>query len=239
MKLTAYEITPGKSLELRPARRARAWIDEMPAKHAYRCLPLTFANQHGWEIIVPYSFVCRWNGSPSPHDVTIEAEPHCVPYPTGHFGGGVLTFHSGYLFRTDPGWNLFITGPLNTPKDGIAPLSAIVEADWGPWTSTINWRFTRPCEVEFEAGDAIAHFFPILRGLIESVETVKVPLSDNPELHDQYKNWERSRSNFNHQLKCPGSVAAEAKWQGDYYKGITPDGRNFEDHQYKPLASKF
>jgi len=66
-----------------------------------------------------------------------------------HFGFGVLTFDLGCLFRTEPGYNLFVTGPLNRPKDGIAPLAAVIvpatlnltpeatEAGLGSWKNRI------------------------------------------------------------------------------------------------------
>ena len=41
----------------------------------------------------------------------------------GHFGFGVLTFHVPCLFRTEVGFDLMVTGPINRPKDAIAPLT--------------------------------------------------------------------------------------------------------------------
>ena len=32
--------------------------------------------------------------------------------PISHFGSGVLTFHVNALFRTEPGINLWVTGPV-------------------------------------------------------------------------------------------------------------------------------
>ena len=63
--------------------------------------------------------------------------------PLSAFGEGVLTFHINGLFRTPPGWNLWVGGSPNSPKDGIYPLTGVIETDWSPYTFTMNWRFTR------------------------------------------------------------------------------------------------
>ncbi len=38
--------------EIRQCRPRRDWMDESYKKHAYKCLPLTAANTHGWEVIL-------------------------------------------------------------------------------------------------------------------------------------------------------------------------------------------
>jgi hypothetical protein len=61
-----------------------------------------------------------------------------------HFGSGIITFHANCIFRTDPETNLWVSGPINTPKDGLAPLTGLIESDWMPYTFTMNWMVTRP-----------------------------------------------------------------------------------------------
>jgi Family of unknown function (DUF6065) len=43
------------------------------------------------------------------------------------------------VFRTPPGCNLYVRGPANSPKDGIAALEGIIETDWSEATFTMNW----------------------------------------------------------------------------------------------------
>jgi Family of unknown function (DUF6065) len=88
-----------------------------------------------------------------------------------HFGHGILTFHIPCLFRTEPGIDLLVQGPVNRPKDAIAPLSGIVETDWAPYTFTMNWQFTRPgIAVRFEKGEPFCHVWPLQRGALQTVE---------------------------------------------------------------------
>src|SRR5205085_5948661 len=55
----------------------REWMDETPGKYAYRCLPLTIANQTGWWVNNPVGFTAEWNGQPEPGNVRIlfDADP--------------------------------------------------------------------------------------------------------------------------------------------------------------------
>src|SRR5262245_17978250 len=155
MKLTCYALTPDP-LPLRPAPGTRAWMDAIPDRHAYRCLPLAIANAHGWEIGSPCSFEATWNGWPKPTDIKLRAldgYPKLGDIVVSHFAFGIVTFHLTYLFRTEPGWDLFATGPLNRPKDGIAPLSGVIETDWMPYPFTMYWQMTRSGTVRFAKGE--------------------------------------------------------------------------------------
>ena len=111
--------------------------------------------------------------------------------------------HTQGIFRTPPGWNLLVTGPINAAKDGIAPLTGIIETDWAPMTFTMNWRLTRPGQwVRFDAGEAIAHLMPVQRGMIGQWEPELVPMRENPDLLDQFTRWSASRDAFHAQIVC-------------------------------------
>jgi len=141
MKLIAY--TRGERPRIRPAVLERDWMDASPSRYAYRCLPLNIANCHGWEILCPARTRAAWSGGQAPAELTV-ASARNDQRPISLFGCGVLTFPVGCLLRTEPGINLWITGPPNRPKHGIAPLTGVVETDWSPFSFTMNWRFHRP-----------------------------------------------------------------------------------------------
>ena len=63
MKMTCYALRPDP-LPLRPASVSRDWMDRIPNRHAYRCLPLNIANSHGWEIGAPCDLEISWDGGP-------------------------------------------------------------------------------------------------------------------------------------------------------------------------------
>ncbi|MEX2519255.1 MAG: DUF6065 family protein, partial [Paracoccaceae bacterium] len=153
MKLMCYTIH-ADACRIVPGKPDRQWMDAFTDRHPYRCLPLVIANTTGWEILSPVSFSAEWNGGPAKGDIRIDADEgsdpaHVARVATSHFTQGVLTFHTGYLFRTPPGWDLAVGGPPNRIKHGVQPLSGIVETDWLPFPFTVNWRFTRPGVVSF------------------------------------------------------------------------------------------
>jgi len=232
IRLTAHTLGEDPP-RLRPAQARRDWMDATPQGFANRCLPLTIANAHGWEVVGGAGFEAWWNGGPGTADITIRHDDPARPgrpAPVSHFGSGILTFHVDILFRTDPGVNLWVSGPVNAAKDGIAPLTGVVETDWSPATFTMNWRFTRPRHpVRFVPGEPVCALFPLPRDLIARVEPVLRPLSADPALESAYADWHRSRSAFNDGLRQPGSPARAQGWQREYHRGrIGP--AEAEDH---------
>jgi uncharacterized protein DUF6065 len=143
MKLIAHVID-GHHVDIRPAPVERDWMEATSQRFAYRCLPLNIANAYGWEVLCNASFLAMWTGGSGIDAIVIEPEPGTIAPAVSHFGHGILTFHLPCLFRTEPGAELMVQGPINRPKDGIAALSGIIETDWSPYSFTMNWIFTRP-----------------------------------------------------------------------------------------------
>jgi len=243
MKLTLYPLSD-QPPPIRPADARRQWMDDTPESFAYRCLPLAVANQHGWEVFAPTGVTARWTGGVNVEDVEVELDdPLSMNRPgsaMSNFGSGILTFEMGFLMRTPPGWNIWAQGPVNQPKDGIAGLSGVIETDWSPYTFTMNWRFTRPGEVRFEAGEAIAHLFPVRRDLFERITPEIKDFSSDPKAVKQMEIWRESRSDFAGRLKQGDPAAVEEKWQKGYYRGLMPDGANGPaDHKTKLRVKPF
>jgi hypothetical protein len=243
MKLTAY-VVDGHTVDIRPAPLERDWMDNTDQRYAYRCLPLSIANAHGWEILCGSGFTAIWDGGRAKEAVRVTPdEPGGSPVALGHFGHGVLTFHVSCLFRTAPGYDLMVLGPINAPKDAIAALTGIVETEWSPFSFTMNWQFTRPgVPVRFERGEPFCHLMPVRRGELETVEPEMRLLSENPELEREHKTWSANRVKFNTDLAEPGSGAQAEKWQKLYHRGLRTDGgpSGIDDHRtrlkLKPFA---
>lgn len=240
MHLICYP-TSGEPLTIIPAPTERFWMDQTEQGFAYRCLPLNIANAHGWLILNPTPFVAEWNGGAGLDAVCISptaAAPS--PVASSHFGSGVLTFSVNALFRTDPDYDLMVTGPFNQPKDAIQPLTGIVETDWAPFTFTMNWKFTRKLTpIAFESAEPFCMIFPIRRGLIEQVEPEIRPIHTAVEVQEAYATWAESRRAFNQGLRVPGSVARAKKWQKDYFKGTSGSGVAPRNHRTKLRPKPF
>jgi len=226
MKITMYALTPNPP-KIVPARAARDWMEAFPARHAYRCLPLAIANTLGWEILSPYTFTIRYNGGKKAEDILFKQQgsaPGFNHFIASNFTHGIVTFHLGYMFRTEPGWNMMATGPINEPKDGISPLSGVIETDWLPYPFTMNWHLTRPGTVKFVEGEPICHVFPVPAGAIETAEPEIRNIQDDPDLEGQYKAWREKREEFMVRFRERDPETLKQAWQRFYFKGEYPDG---------------
>ena len=223
MRLLCYP-TSGEPPKIVAAPVERDWMGRTDQGFAYRCLPLNIANAHGWLLLNTIPFVAQWNGDAEVGGVGIYAHSADIPpLVSSHFGSGVLTFNVNALFRTEPGYDLMVTGPLNQPKDGIQPLTGVVETDWAPFTFTMNWKFTRKdSPIAFERDEPFCMIFPLKRGLVEEVEPEIRALETDREVCEAYSAWADSRRDFNKQLSLAGSPAQAQKWQKDYFRGTTP-----------------
>jgi len=204
------------------APAARDWMSEFPGRHAYRCLPLTIANTYGWQVLLPVDVVAEWNGGMGQEDITVACE-HPLQA-VSNFQRGVLTFDIGYVFRTPPGYHLLVSGPANVFRDGVAPMTAIIESDWLPYTFTANYQFTRPGKAVWKAGEPYAQVCLVSATLQEQVQPVIRHIGANPELEKQHQLWRDKRSDFLGRLAAGDEHAITAAWQKDYFRGRYADG---------------
>jgi hypothetical protein len=235
MKLVCYALKPDAPV-IRPAPTTRAWMDKIDDNHAYRCLPLNIANSHGWEILSPCAFEISWSGSKWPSAITLRAldgYERLHQFAVSHFAHGIVTFHLGYLFRTDPGWDLFASGSLNNPKDGIAPLTGLIEADWLPYPFTMNWQLTRPGTVRFDRDEPVCMVFPVPHGALTGVVPEIVDLEAAPEVKKQTLEWKERRDEFMRKLEAKDPKTLKDGWQRYYFLGKMPDGSTPERHLSK------
>ena len=247
-------VRQGAHFEIRPASTRRAWMDATPGQHAYRCLPMVHANSHGWEITCKQAFTARWSGGPTQADLRFQFIGHSPdgnPPVTSAFGSGIITFRVPALFRTPPGINLWAMGPVNHIKDGVQPLSGLIETDWlVEHGFTMNWKVTRPgTDIFFAAGEPFCFLCPIQRGFAESFSPRRRRFSEEPTVQDAYNAAEDARRDFQAELSVEESAAhiqpgpqQGARWQQRYYRGIQHDGASAEGHQTRlrlaPFASE-
>ena len=239
LEIVAYEVIEDP-MPIRSCSRRRDWMDSTPDRFAYRCLPLAIANQVGWEILCPTDFSARWSGKDGLDAIRIKFHGERSELIGSHFGHGVLTFTLGYLFRTTKAHNLWVKGPTNQHKDGIAALEGVIETDWAPFTFTMNWRFTRRRQwVRFEKDEPVCTVLPYPRHYISKFEPTRKNLNENAKLYAQYVKWREDRLAFNEGLKDASSDAAKKGWQRDYMKGEDQDGNAFAGHETKVRVRDF
>lgn len=240
MKLEAFALDDDPP-PLTAAAATRDWMDRIPDRHAYRCLPLAIANGHGWVVGAPCDLEIVWDGGPRPQSMRVAAldgYPRAQHWVSSHFAYGIVTFHVGYLFRTPPGWNLMATGPLNEPKDGIAPLAGVVETHWLPYPFTMNWQMTRPGRVTFRRGEPVCMVYPVPADAVAPWSVEVRALDDDPELARQAHAWRARRDEFMRRFAQRDPATLAQAWQRYYFLGKFPDGSDAPpDHMTKLRAA--
>jgi hypothetical protein len=238
-QIGAYELFANQCMPISPAPIERAWMDAHEL--AYRCLPLTIANQCGWFVHNAVGATVSWNGDPTLEGISIEFDSGGQdPRIRSMFGGGVVTFTLPYLFRTPPSVNLWAKGPSNYIKDGVQPLEGIIETDWLPATFTMNWKLTRPnYAVRFERGEPICMIVPVARGYAERFQPFIAPLYTNADLNQEYQQWALSRAGFNAAVAAGITSALGSGWQKHYTRGVMPGGASSSEHQTRLQLKEF
>ncbi|HWE98015.1 MAG TPA: DUF6065 family protein [Tepidisphaeraceae bacterium] len=209
----------------------RDWMDNSASKFAYRCLPLTIANQAGWWVKNPVGFTATWSGRPEPGQIKIifDAEPGLwSQWINDQFGLGIITWNTPFLFRTKPeGSRLLVCGPLNYFKHGIQPLTAIVESDWMNMSFTMNWKITSAgATIRFDRGEPLFQAIPLASNICSDLQDATVTymrLADDAEVAHAYERWKEMRTEF-HAQKRSGQVRP-TDWQKDYFQGRDALGR--------------
>ncbi|GAB4549735.1 MAG: DUF6065 family protein [Phycisphaerales bacterium] len=229
LQLTAHIVGPTEGWVLEPAPPKREWMDDTGG-FAYRCLPLTIANQGGWIVRSPATFQAVWTGGDTTADTGVMVHPEHAQFANqilSHFGFGVITFSLPWLFRTPEGYALWVRGPTNTPKHAVAPLDGIVETDWATSTFTMNWKITeRDRIVRFEQGEPICMLTPVRLADLERFAPDVRTIDADTELKAAYERWSSSRTDFN-----ADPQRSPSDWQKDYFRGESASGEKAREHR--------
>ena len=184
------------------SRLKREWMDNTYNKHAYQCLPMTYANVYGWELQLEQDVVVEWNGGNVPPTI-ISGEKiqtalgaHKLIVHSSIIG--MISFSTQYAFRTEENYDIWIGGSPNYMVDGAKPLSAIIPSSWWPDEFQMNWMITRIGEpVVFEAGMPFM-FFTLFDNRVLSETSFEVSsLWDDKELVEQRSKYGAMKSKNN------------------------------------------
>lgn len=215
--LKTQTITP----KIVQSRVKREWMDNTYNKHAYQCLPMTYANVYGWELQLEQDVVVEWNGGNVPPKILsgekIETNAGIFKAIVHSSIIGMISFSTQYAFRTEENYDIWIGGSPNYMVDGAKPLSAIIPSSWWPDEFQMNWMITKINEpVTFEAGMPFM-FFTLFdnRVLDETTFEVKM-LWDDKELVEQ-------RSKYG-ALKSKNNQEKPWTWTKGIRTGLDADG---------------
>jgi hypothetical protein len=212
----------------------RKWMDETRDKYAYKCMPMTIANQSSWDVLCPYGAEIEWDGGDNLDSIRfaqVDEEPQSFNFISSIFGHGIVTFHVDFVIRTSENNSIYVKGPTNRIKHGIHPLEGIVETFWLPFTFTMNWKFTAPGKVIFDKGEPMFTFFPINLNYIESFSLKTCSIQEDRPFECKYETYKESRLDYIAD-RCTG-------WQKFYNQGVLPyDQTKAEKHKNKITLKK-
>jgi hypothetical protein len=182
----------GGGWSLRPSPQRRHWMNENP--NAYHCLPLVMANQWGWQVLCPTDVRVTWDGSLGVSGLTVAVNPRFAATIKSQFGSGIVTFSVPWLFRTPPGWDLYVKGPSNRWKANCAALEGVVETWWLNYTFTLNWKIVEPGTVGFAAGESLAQLVPVPHATFDDSRAMEAPLGlAEPLAAEELLKWRQAR----------------------------------------------
>jgi hypothetical protein len=169
-----------------PCKASRDWMDAVPQRYVYRCIPLVAANTMGWELLNPVDCELLWDGGELNTSLRVKSAHHSRFGASSHFGCGIATWYVPFLFRTSADLGLVVTGPANHGHDDAVPLDAFVRTDWLPFPFTMNWRLTRKNEpVKFRAGEPLCRIYPYPIALLEETRLEIHDLAGDPAFLDE------------------------------------------------------
>lgn len=157
-------------------------MDSTYNKHAYRCLPLSSANVNGWEIILQQDVKVYWDGGNTVPSI-IEGDTYKGRTIANCNKIGMIDFHIGWAFKTEEGFDTWLTGSPNYFLNGAAPLTASIPSHWWPDEVQMSWTITKEKqEILFPAGMPFAFFSIYPNNLLSNVSINVENLWDKPDL---------------------------------------------------------
>ena len=223
--IEAYAIGSNAcNLEQLPIKRD--WMDKTFDGHAYRCSPLSLANQIGWGFSFPEDITVVWDGNDSEQGRHIKVLKGSQ-YVNTDRGTATLIFNIGWFFKTKQDVSMLFYGPPNLIIDGATPLTNIISTSFWESPIPVSWKITRPnVEITFKANEPVIAVMPIsLKNLNNSVMTLK----DNPY----------NINSYHKKLTDYGNVILEnnkiPKWS-DFYRSATDEhGNKIGEHEVKKI----
>ncbi len=201
---------------IKQSRLKRDWMDNTYNKHAYRCLPMTTANVHGWELILPQDVIVQLDAPDTIPRVLsgemLDGRPLVMPSILN-----IVSFCTSWIIKTEPGYSTWISGSPNHVINGVMPLSASIPTDWWPDEFNMNWYITKVGEpIVFEKGTPFMFFnFYKNNDLLDTTFTIDGVWEKEDLMKERSEYWEAKEKN---------RVENPWKWMNGIRTGLNEKG---------------
>lgn len=202
---------------IKQSRLKRDWMDNTYNKHAYRCLPMTTANVHGWELILPQDVIVQLDAPDTVPRILsgemLDGRPLVIPSILN-----IVSFCTSWIIKTEPGYSTWISGSPNYVMNGAMPLSASIPTDWWPDEFNMNWYITKVGEpIVFEKGTPFMFFnFYKNDDLLSTTFTVDSISEKEDLMKERSEYWEAKEKN---------RVENPWKWMNGIRTGVNEKGQ--------------
>jgi len=124
----------------------------------------------------------------------VDVAPQYLAAIKSQFGWGIVTFSPRWLFRTPPGWDLYLKGPSNRWKSNCVALDGVIETWWLNYTFTLNWKLIEPGTVFFARGESLGQLVPVPHATFENSQAAEVPIGlVEPKAAQDLLAWQEKR----------------------------------------------
>lgn len=221
-------------LSIQRPRPEKPWISESD-RAAYKCKPMRDASSMGWQIVMPCNIDILWDGGTGTDAIHIEcSDENFNNFAVSHFKFGLVSFVVNAVFRTSPGFDTYITGPINGSKRGLTPLSARIETDWLPFHFAMTWRIVEPgLQLRFEKGEPFAQFMEVARSQSTTDALEHYSILEDSELLTQYASFLEARQSDAREYEAE---AVPRRPLGYYDRGEYADGSGAVDEGRRPIV---
>lgn len=223
--------------EIRQGSVKREWMDKTYKRLAYLCPPMTQANVHGWEFLLPHDVIVRWDGisdgidGEDPVHLTLVSGGYLgdLKIATTESGAGQVTFLFNLTAETDPDHYLIISGPPNYLFPDAEPLNVIWRSDFLKYHDlSFAWKMTtKDKDVVFPKGMPIAFMINYPKNLLESTEISIHDVKQNKELEADIHKYIRKRNKISRER-------GDYNFAQLYRNGIGPNDEKYLDKPFKP-----
>lgn len=187
MKIDAYFMQQGLG-RIQPLGGVRDWMDVTWEKHAYRCFPITLANQYGWGISFPEDISFIWDGTvneSSQHVTIIKGQRYASP----QRGSATVSFSTGIRLITKEGIDILSMPPANQFIRGVHPFTTVINTSFFQGELPCAIRITEPnLEITIKAGTPVVSIIPVDLNALQDSEIVikKSAMPEAPYMIEEY-----------------------------------------------------
>lgn len=172
-----YEL-PGPTAILEPLSVKRQWATDLPYPHAYKCFPVTLANQMGYGISFPDDIIFEWDGN-------MNVLPSSIKVTSGHKwvyldrGWGTVSFKTNLIFKTDEDVSMLSYPVPNLFVEGFQIFTTLISTSFfeSPWQ--VAGQVTRSkYKIILPARTPVSAVMPISLGELNNSVATKKPFED-------------------------------------------------------------